>query len=137
MAYSTVPRVQAYLNKLGGPGITISTTSQPSEAEVLEWIDEVSADIDAAFREAGYEVPLTGTSDVVFVRRYVSMKVASLTWEAGFMSDELPGKIKAWRNEYDKFIERVLGGKIGLINQTGNSRVGTVFVSSHLEDEDV
>jgi phage gp36-like protein len=137
MVYSTVAKVQAYLNNLGGPGIDISPTSEPSDTQVLEWVTELSAEVDAYLRNQGYSVPVTGTTDLAILSRYVSMKAAVLTWEAGFMTDELPGKIRAWRNEWDRFLERLSNGTLTLVEQSGTARTGTVFVSSYLEDGDV
>jgi hypothetical protein len=130
--YATVQHVQAHLSVLGGPGITIGETSKPTALQVELWLDQVAAEIDSLLRGKGYGiVPATGTSDILLVGRYVAQKVAAMTFMAGFMSDELPAKVKSWNDQYDLFTERLIKGTQQLVDQSYSAGTGTAQMEKY------
>ena len=133
--YATGADVQAHLNALGGPGITLGAASVPTLTQAEKWLDQVAAEVDGILRANGYgTVPATGTSDVLMIGRYVAEKVACMVWQAGFMSDELPAKVKNWCEDYTTFIERLIAKSMRLVDQAPRGRVGVVYAHRYIED---
>lgn len=133
--YATVAHVQAHLNSLGGPGITIGAATKPNTGEVEGFLDQVAAEIDSVLKGRNYgTVPATGTNDVLLIRRYLSIKVASMVWYAGFMADEPPAKVRSWDKEYEAFIARLISGAQRLVDQSQESRRGVMYMSRYVED---
>lgn len=133
--YADVAHVQAHLNSLGGPGITIGVASVPTTSQVEGFLDQVAAEVDGILAGQGYgTIPASGTNDVLMLRRYIAQKVAAMVWMAGFMSDDLPGKVQRWLDEYDAFIARMLDKTQRLIDQTPRGKMGVVLMSRYIED---
>lgn len=129
-AYATAAHVQSYLNSLGGNAFVLGVSSTPTLAETESWLDQVAAEIDSVLIMCGYEtVPATGTRDLILIQRFLAEKVAAMVWEAGFMSDEFPAKIKAWREDYDDFIERLTGKKLRLPDQVPSAGSKTAYIT--------
>lgn len=131
--YGTVAEVQALLNALGGPGITIGVASVPTTSQVESFLDQVAAEINSVLLGQGYSVPVTGTSDVYLVKRFLVQKVAAMTWGAGFMSDEKPAKVRDWEAEYQAFIDRIMSKQQRLIDTSPRARIGMVKVGRYIE----
>lgn len=74
MAYATVAQVQG---RLRTGLITIGATSEPSTATVTEWLEEVSAWIDATLAWR-YVVPVTDSNDKAVLRRAATALVAGM-----------------------------------------------------------
>jgi len=132
--YAAVSDVQALLNALGGPGVTIGAATVPTTTQVEGFLDQVAAEIDATLIGLGYSVPVTGSTDILLIRRYLAQKVAAMSWNAGFMADEKPAKIKDWEKEYDTFIQRLIDKKQRLVNASARSGVGTILAARYIKD---
>jgi len=127
--------VQAHLNVLGGPGITLGVASKPTLTQAEQWLDEVSAEVNAVLTANGYStIPATGDNDVLMIGRFVAQKVACMVWQAGFMSDDLPEKVKNWCAQYDQFLDRLIDGTYRLIDQEPRSPYGTILAARYIED---
>lgn len=133
-AYAAVADVQVLLNALGGPGITIGLASKPTTAQVEDFLDQIAAEIDGVLIGLGYGVPVTGTTDVFMLQRYLVQKVAAMTYNAAFTMDEPPSKVKGWEDEYKAFIQRLIDGQQRLINASPRARIGTVKVGRYTKD---
>lgn len=62
MVYTTVADIQAFYI-----GLTFSTITRPSTAQVSEWIDEASAVIDT-YLSTTYVVPITDSTDLLVIK---------------------------------------------------------------------
>jgi hypothetical protein len=144
--YATATHVQSYLNALGGitalvltdgsAGPPIVAASTPTLSECEGWLDQVAAEINGVLRGCGYStVPATGSNDVLLIRRYLAQKVAAMVWVAGFMSDELPAKVKEWIKDYDLFIKRLTEKDLRLIDQSPVKKLRTIQASRFVEEE--
>ena len=54
MAYATTAEVQAHINQLGGATLTLGAATVPTLTQVSEWLDQLSAEIDAILTANGY-----------------------------------------------------------------------------------
>ena len=133
--YADGDDVQAFLNALGGPGITLGAGSVPTLAQAEQWLDQVAAEVDAVLAGQLYTtVPATGTNDVLLIGRFVAQQVACMVWKAGYMTDELPEKVKVWCEGYTTFIERLMDGSMRLVDQAPQARHGTILAAVYIED---
>lgn len=135
-SYADVTHVQAHLNALGtiAGGLTIGAASVPTTTQVEGFLDQVAAEIDGLLAGQGYTTPATGTTDILLIRRYLSVKVAAMTFSAGFMSDNEPTKVKEWRTEYKLFITRIINKQMRLVDQSPRVRGGVILASRFIGD---
>lgn len=77
MAYAVVADVQA---RIATQLLTITATSQPSSAQVGEWLDQQSAWIDATLRWR-YAVPITNATDVDMLQPICAGLVAAMVYQ--------------------------------------------------------
>lgn len=133
--YADGTDTQALLNELGGVTLTLGEASTPTLAQVGGWLDEYAAMVDVRLTARGYTtVPATGTNDVLLIGHYVTQRAAARAWNAGFIVDELPAKIKTWIAEWDDFLTSLDKGRIRLINQAPRNRAGTIRGAVYIKD---
>jgi hypothetical protein len=133
-SYAAVADVQALLNALGGPGITIGIASIPTTTQVEGFLDQIAAEIDSTLIGLGYSVPVTGSTDIFLIKRYLAQKVAAMTYNAAFTMDEPPSKVKGWEDEYDTFLQRLIDGQQRLVNVSPRARIGSIKVGRYTKD---
>ncbi|MFA7386080.1 MAG: hypothetical protein WCZ87_00310 [Thiohalobacteraceae bacterium] len=131
MAYATVADVQALLRSASGAGVTIGPDSVPTQDDVENWLDQVSAEIDGVLHAQGYEtVPATGARDVQVLKRYTAEKSAAITWHAHYgavPSDHIPARVKRWEEDYRDFLARLRRGEQHLNDQSPEGESDPIF----------
>lgn len=133
--YAAVADVQALLPSASSTGITISGTSSPSTTQVEGFLDQVAAEINSVLVQIGYSVPVTGSNDIYMIKRFLSQKVAAMSFHAGYgvLSDP-PSRITQWEKEYDTFIQRLIDRKQRLVDSAPRSKIGVIPVGRYVED---
>ncbi len=112
-SYADVSDVQALI-----PEFVVGTTSKPSTSEVNAMISQAEGEINGVLSAQGYDsIPATGDNDAALLQGYVARKVAADVWIAAYQRDEPAYKVKAWRDEWAAFINRLRKGEQHLIDQ--------------------
>lgn len=123
------------------PGLaTFDGTTTPTEAEVLEFIDQVEGEVDGVLSAEGYiTVPATSTQDVNLLKRYVADEVAAIVWSTKYADSEAatPFVIKRWYETYVAFLNRLRRGEQHLPSQQPRSEDEPEFlITRHVERDD-
>jgi hypothetical protein len=134
--YATVANVQAHLGNLGVPGgFSIGAGSTPTTTTVEGWLDAIAGELDGLLTARGYgTVPVTGTSDLAMLNRYVAQKVAAMVYHAQAVFDVTPEMVKTWEEEYKDFLKRLTDQTQGLIDQAPRARTGVRLVGRYTKD---
>jgi hypothetical protein len=110
MAYAAIADLRAYI-----PGglVAFGPQSHPTEGEVLRWLDELSAWIDAALRWR-YAVPVSHATDLQLVRGPCAMLTAARVWQA------VGGHQGQWPEAADRLVEQAYAA-LGWDPRRGNA----------------
>lgn len=103
-AYCTSADVQSRIGKI----FTLTTSSQPSIAQVEEWIQQKSGKLDGALKRAGYAtVPPTAVHDLLQIKDMVANAVALMAIVAGTynVTEAQIAALSGW-NEYIRDLSR-------------------------------
>lgn len=110
MPYGTLAQVKALL-----PMLTrfISPTSNPSEAQIVEWLTQNSADLDGLVLTMDYPVPTSGGG----FDKLAEMNALHTAWKTGYAFVNLSGKgqtegnsvFDAYKRDYDDKVKLLRG----------------------------
>lgn len=120
MAYCTYIDVEEMI------GEEYSGNTQPTKIRVVEVCAEISLEIDAVLRAAGYTTPVTDSDDLLLLERYAKLGAACAAWHEGHVTDADYPRVEAWEQAYQNFLARVRRGEQGLIDQSKPVGLGTM-----------
>ena len=98
--YATVDQVRSRL-----PQVKINASSRPSETEVQDFIDQVSAELDVALANVSFTVPITSPLSLSIVRDMVVNEVASKVLNSQFGGVRNPDDLGAM-NFHGAYVEK-------------------------------
>lgn len=129
--------VLKWLNKVTAI-TTLTTSSEPTLAEITSVIDQVEAEIDGILAAEGYAtVPATGPRSIHLLRGYVEREVAYQAYTQIYTPNELPAAVKTWHADYQAFLARLRRGEQHLPDQQPQSEDEPVFgIVRHPERDD-
>jgi len=131
MSYCLVADVQRLM------GVTFTSTSRPTTADVETIITGVSADLDGVLRAAGYLIiPVVDATALLLLKQYSAMGAAVQSWHAGFVSDAEPPRVEYWRTQYDAFLTRIRNGTQVLPGSGADPTAADVSVADVLTRSD-
>lgn len=131
MAYCVVADVQRLM------GVTFTSTSRPTTADVETIITSVSADLDGILKAAGYSiVPAVDATALLLLKQYAAMGAAVASWHAGFVSDDEPPRVEYWRTQYEAFITRLRNGTQVLPGSVADPTAADVSIADVLTRSD-
>lgn len=121
MAYATASNVQVILTT---GRFTIGASSEPSTTTVGEWLDQLSAQVDAALKAAGYgTVPATGTTDLLLLKAKVAEACARLVVDTAKTGDlRTISDLEA----FNAFLTQIVNWEWKLVDQSPSKPIGVM-----------
>ena len=90
-SYGTVAKVAALTPRWTSSG-TFGVSTLPTEPQVANWIDEVSANLNVFLAEAGFSIPVTQADCVLLLGNFVTVHVGALCDAANGAGPYVPGE---------------------------------------------
>ena len=89
-SYGTVAKVAALTPRWTSSG-SFGATTRPTEPQVANWVDEVSAILNACLAGAGFSIPITQADGLLFLANFVTVHVGALCDAANGAGAYVPG----------------------------------------------
>jgi hypothetical protein len=103
----------------------LSSISSLTTTEIDNFIEQVEAEINSGLRYCGYTVPVTNTSDVAMLKRFVAEKSAAMSYHAAVIDETSPAWVVKYEEDYTAFLLRVRECKLALAS-TQTSTTGGI-----------
>lgn len=133
MPYATVSDVNAVLPAK----FAITSSTVPTSTQVEAWIAEFGAELDGWLKTNGYSTPVTGTNDLLRVRRIIVEAVACKLWPVRSPADDdqLPAQVRGWCDTWAQAVKSLADGSFTLVDQSRRKKSGMIYPSL-LQDDD-
>lgn len=107
--YCDIYDIQAEL-----PHLTLSATSKPTDMQVEDYIEEIGAEMDAAFESVGISLPLIDTRSLMIAEQIATLGVSARTLRAAEFESERERELQAL---YDAKLKRVMDNPSMLVSE--------------------
>lgn len=134
MPYATTSDVNALLPPAKGQ---LGASSVPTATQVTAWIAEFEAELNGLLVAAGFTAPVTGSNDLIRVRRIIVEATACKVWPVMFPADDsaLPSQVGQWCSTWANTVAALKDGSFTLVDQSRRKKTRVIYMGAMGDDD--